>query len=165
MRRSSKIILGIGIIVVLIQLDRPSRNESIVPSTHDLSTYDPALPPDVKHMLSIACYDCHSDHSRYPWYFQIQPVGWWMAHHIKDGKSKLNFSRWGTYPPVTMARKLKHISRMVTHQEMPISSYLWEHQDARLTVAQRTRVAAWADSLGTTLPAVPPDSTKGSRMN
>ena len=55
------------------------------------------MPDSVKVILQNACYDCHSNNTRYPWYVNIQPVGWWMSGHIADARDGLNFSEFGGY--------------------------------------------------------------------
>jgi hypothetical protein len=35
-----------------------------------------------------ACYDCHSNETRYPWYSHIAPVSWWMKHHINEAREQ-----------------------------------------------------------------------------
>jgi len=41
-----------------------------------------------------ACYDCHSDEVRTPWYGKIAPVSWWIANHLDDCRAALNFPDW-----------------------------------------------------------------------
>jgi hypothetical protein len=103
----------------------------------------------VSRILATACYDCHSDHTRYPWYAEVEPVGWWLASHIHDGKSRLNFSEFGTYSRRQALRKLELISDQVSDHKMPLSSYTLIHRDARLTEAQIREMTDWADSLKT----------------
>ncbi len=52
---------------------------------HDLDATTPAVtdeapwPSDQARDLAVAaCYDCHSDHTTYPWYSYITPVNFWM---------------------------------------------------------------------------------------
>jgi len=37
------------------------------------------------------------NNNNYPWYSRIQPLGWLLARHIKNGKAELNFSEFGSY--------------------------------------------------------------------
>ena len=149
-RKSGKAGIGILVFLLLIQLIRPAKNQQLVPSSADLRYHYPP-PGDVQHLLDVACYDCHSNHTRYPWYNNIEPVGWWMAYHVNQAKKHLNFSIFGNYPLSRLPKMLKNISGEVKHHDMPIASYLWEHPDARLTDAQVSRISGWADSLSATL--------------
>jgi hypothetical protein len=148
--RTSKIGIAVLVFLVLIQFIRPAENNATADSPADIRMHYPP-PPDVQGLLNIACYDCHSNHTRYPWYSKIQPVYWWMTYHVNQGKSHLNFSEFAGYPASKIPKMLKHISKLVKSRGMPISSYLWEHHDARLTGTQNNRIAFWADSLAATL--------------
>lgn len=35
----------------------------------------------------------------YLWYAEIKPVSRWLADHVNEGKSELNFSEFATYTP------------------------------------------------------------------
>ena len=94
-----KRIIAYSIVIVLvgIQFIRPARNIAAPgPNPNDLTVLHPT-PSAVKVILEKACYDCHSDTTRYPWYANVQPVAWWLDHHIKDGKRHLNFSQFGKF--------------------------------------------------------------------
>ncbi|HVB02154.1 MAG TPA: heme-binding domain-containing protein [Chitinophagaceae bacterium] len=142
------VFLALIVIFLLMQFIRTSKNNSSLNTPTDITRVYP-VPPDVVRLLRAACYDCHSDSSKYPVYFNIQPVGWWMTYHINNGKRHLNFSRFGNYTHTMAMHKFKQISRVVTKHQMPIASYLWEHPEGRLTPMQIARIASWADSLQT----------------
>jgi hypothetical protein len=106
-----------------------------------------AVPAEVQTLLVSACYDCHSNHTRYPWYARVQPVGWLLAHDVREGKGELNFSEFGAYTAKRRARKLEEIVREVGQGDMPMLTYSWMHPEARLTAVQRKQITAWAESL------------------
>jgi hypothetical protein len=54
-------------------------------------------PQEVANILRASCYDCHSNGTRYPWYAEVQPLGWWLDGHITDGKRHLNFPNSAQY--------------------------------------------------------------------
>jgi hypothetical protein len=145
MRVGKKIVLGCFVAFVAIQFVRPAKNDAPVGPDDLASKYPP--PPEVKQLLEAACYDCHSNHTRYPWYAQVQPTGWWLASHINDGKRELNFSEFASYTEHRRAKKLQAISDEVTDHSMPLKSYTWVHRDAKLTDAQIKLLADWAESL------------------
>jgi hypothetical protein len=147
-----KVLLVLGIALLGIQLVRPARNHSDAPAgpNHIYSLY-PAS-PEVKTILAKACNDCHSDSTRYPWYAEIQPVGWWLASHVNDGKRHLNFSQFGTYPGIRAARKMTKTIDETEEHEMPLASYTLIHRDARLTEAEQAVLATWARDVRSRLP-------------
>lgn len=141
-----KIPLGIALLFVAAQFVRPAKNISAGAAPADIGTKF-AVPPNVKSLLQRACYDCHSNQTHYPWYADIQPVGWWLASHVKDGKEHLNFSEFGTYTVKRTVSKLGQISDEVSQQSMPLPSYTWAHPEARLTAAEMKLITDWADNL------------------
>lgn len=96
MRVFRVILFSVLVVFVLIQFIRPARNRSSQTFPHDITNLY-AVPQDVQTILKDACYDCHSNNTRYPWYVDIQPVGWLLAKHVRDGKEELNFNEYGFY--------------------------------------------------------------------
>lgn len=143
-----KILYGLAMVVAVIQFIRPTKNQNPGVGPNDITqTY--AVPAEVKGILVQSCYDCHSNNTRYPWYSNIQPVGWWLNSHIQDGKKHLDFSEFGTYTAKKANHKLEEVEDAVTEGWMPLDSYLWVHHEARLTPDQAQAVAAWARNLRT----------------
>jgi hypothetical protein len=141
-------VCGAGLVLVLaaIQFFHPKQNLGTTGGPDDITTRFP-VPPDVQAVLAHACYDCHSNRTRYPWYANVQPVGWWLAHHINKARGGLNFSEFGVYPAKRSARKLAAIINQVKQGDMPLRSYTWMHPAARLTAAQKTLLTGWAKTL------------------
>jgi len=140
-----KIFLGLVVGFGAIQFIRPAKNDAADGPDALAAKYPP--PPAVKQLLATACYDCHSNRTRYPWYAQVQPVGWWLASHINDAKEQLNFSEFASYTEHRRAKKLQSVSDEVTDHSMPLKSYTWIHRDAKLTDAQVKTLADWAEDL------------------
>lgn len=146
-----KIVAGTAVgLFLAIQLIQPRRNNSEqVPGSLFVQTYQ--VPDSVNRILTAACYDCHSNHSRYPWYSSIQPAGWILNSHIRKGKSQLNFSEFDSYSKRRQISKLKAIVNQVTDNAMPLPSYKWLHAKARLSDEEINMIANWmnqkADSL------------------
>ncbi|MGB5264670.1 MAG: heme-binding domain-containing protein, partial [Lutimonas sp.] len=91
-----KILIALFAIFLIIQFFRPEKNNSN-DLTHDVSKkYE--LPEEVNKILTVACNDCHSNRTEYPWYANVQPVAWWLNDHVVDGKKHLNFSDFTQLP-------------------------------------------------------------------
>ena len=144
---AKRIWLGLLVIFIGFQFFRPQRNAITTASPHDDFITRFAPPTDVQRVLETACYDCHSNTTHYPWYANVQPVGWGLASHIDSGKRALNFSEFGSYPLKKQARKLSAIADQVTNHDMPLPSYTWIHRSARLSDAQVGAVSDWCDDL------------------
>lgn len=146
--------IGLAIVVALIgiQFIQPAHNKSVqVLPTDIVKLYN--VPINVQMVLQNACYDCHSNNTAYPWYVNIQPVGWMMASHIKDGKTNLNFSDFGAYSKRKQTNKFRAIATSIKEGSMPVSSYTWMHPLAKLSDKNKNLVIEWAtktrDSLST----------------
>jgi len=111
------------------------------------------IPGDVKVILGKACYDCHSNNTRYPWYSNIQPVDWWMTGHIKKGKKGMNLDEYTNKRLRYQYRKMEDLIEQVKEGEMPLNSYTWIHKDAKLTKDERDKLINWANSIMDTLKA------------
>ena len=145
-----KIIKRIGLILLVVliiaQFFGPKKNVgdsgSLEPFYADTNPSD-----NVKLILKNACLDCHSDNTNYPWYNNITPVNYWLDEHVKDGVKHLNLSKWDDYSDKKKDHKLDELIEMVENKEMPLDSYTWIHDEAKLTEAQIEDVTAWAKTV------------------
>jgi len=140
---------------ILIQFFRPEKNKAEGISNNDISKIYP-VPENVQAILKTSCYDCHSNNTVYPWYAQIQPAAWWLADHIKEGKKELNFSEFAGYRIRRQYKKLEEINELVKEGEMPLDSYLWIHNDAKLDEKQKLTLANWVTAIRDTMKATYP---------
>lgn len=130
-------------VFILIQFIRPARNNSGQVLRTDVTKII-HVPANVLNVFQKACYDCHSNNTRYPWYVNVQPVAWMLASHIKNGKENLNFSEFGSYSPRKQANKLRAIAKTMNEGSMPLSSYTIMHADGKLTKESKDLVSGWA---------------------
>lgn len=140
-----KIAFVAGAAFVLIQFVQPARNQSRQVLDTDISK-TVSLPGDVQSILSKSCYDCHSNNTRYPWYVNIQPGGWFMAYHVRNGKEKMNFSDFGSYTKRRQESKLKSIANQIEDDAMPLCSYTLMHPNARLVPEEKDAIVQWANN-------------------
>ena len=147
---------------VAIQFFQPHKNNQSMDATHDIATVVP-VPDSVHQLLKAACYDCHSNHTNYPWYSNIQPLGWWLKDHIEEGKGHLNFQEFALVkgnarfptPADRQIHKLEEVIETVKDGEMPLKSYTFIHGEARLSQQQLQSITAWAQAAMDTLKARP----------
>lgn len=150
-----KILLALLVILIVAQFFRPAKNQSEGPQANHIGTkYD--IPADVKPILEKACYDCHSNNTKYPWYNNFQPVSGWLALHVKKGKKELNFDEFTNKPPRYQYRKMEEVEEMVKEGEMPLPSYTWTHKDAILTDAEKNGLYAWVRNIRSQMEATYP---------
>jgi Haem-binding domain len=152
-----KILIGLLVIFVAIQFIKPEKNISDDNTYHVSTKY--AVPDNVNQILKVACNDCHTNKTEYPWYANIQPVAWFLDHHVVDGKKHYNLSTFTKLPIAVQNHKFEETIEMVKEKEMPLSSYTYFglHKDANLTDEQRQILVDWAqaqmDSLKANYPA------------
>lgn len=89
--------------------------------------------PETEKLARAACFDCHSNETKYPWYSSIAPVAWLVNHDINEGRRKMNFS------------ENKHLfsddmEKQIESGEMPKSIYLPMHPEANLTPEQKQQL-------------------------
>jgi Haem-binding domain len=107
---------------------------------------DLAAPPQINMLLRRACYDCHSNETRWPWYTYIAPVSWLIAHDVERGRQELNFSEWESYYAATRRRKLQWMDRALREENMPPWTYRVLHPGAGLTPQDLTVLEQWIEA-------------------
>lgn len=142
MKRVKQILFVLLIAFVTIQFIQPARNQSGQVLETDISKAY-SIPDNAYAILKNACYDCHSDNTSYPWYSNIQPIGWILAKDIEDGKAKLNFSEFGSMSSRRQKSKLQGIANQIEDGTMPLPAYQLMHENARLTKEEKELLLGW----------------------
>jgi hypothetical protein len=141
---------ALGIVVLGAQLVPYGRAHTNPPVTAEPAWNS----PETRALVERACFDCHSNQTRWPWYASIAPLSWSVQDHVDEGRSKLNFSTWDQ-----PQREAHEAIEVIEEGEMPLESYTWLHAEARLTDAERAALIA---GLEATLTASPPIRAKSS---
>ncbi len=147
MKLKRKHILPIlGALFILIQFFRIDKsNPPIDPKLDFAGTMNP--PAAMKLKIINACYDCHSNASKYPWYTNVAPISWWIKGHINGGRKHLNFSTWTEYEIGKQEHKLEECVEMLQNKWMPLASYTWLHPEAKMTNSERADMIAYFKSI------------------
>ena len=125
------IFIGIQFVPMDVPADVPSKAEDAIEA-----------PENVQAILKRSCFDCHSNHTVYPWYSNIAPVSWFTKGHVKEAREKMNFSTWASYEDDKKLKFLEKIPKAI-QSKMPLPNYLIMHQDAKLSDADREAIKAW----------------------
>ena len=138
-KRARKLWLGGAVALAAAQLVRPDHTN---PASHG----ELVAPSTTSEILRRACYDCHSNETRWPWYASVAPASWLVQHDVDEGRRRLNFSSWQDYAsdPETAAHKLEQIAKTVERGDMAPWYYRLLHPSARLGEEDRARLARWA---------------------
>lgn len=83
-------------------------------------------------LVDRACYDCHSNETRWPWYSNIAPMSWLVYRDVIQGRDDLNFSEMGREDNET-----EKAAETVRDGEMPPFRYVINHPEARLDDSER----------------------------
>jgi hypothetical protein len=93
--------------------------------------------PTTRELAVRACFDCHSNETRWPWYSRIAPVSWLVQRDVDVGRHGVNFSEWDR--PYEEAGES---AETVLEGEMPPWFYLPLHASARLSPEEQRALAA-----------------------
>lgn len=147
MKRVLRVVaLAVALLFVGIQF---VRTESVVNKPFDETRAIEAharLTPEVAAILKRSCMDCHSQKTEWPWYSHVAPVSWFVAEHVNDGRSDLNFSDWASYDRDEAEHLLTNICKLSKRGAMPLSSYTLIHRDAKLSPADVSALCNWTQS-------------------
>ena len=157
------VVVVLAAIFAGMQFYRPGKNLGEQDPSKDISAAL-EVPEDVGAVLRESCYDCHSNSTRYPWYAEVMPAGWWLDGHIQDAKRQLNFSEFAAGSLRRQYHKLEEIAEQVGEGEMPLPSYLILHSGAALSGAEKDMLLGWAEASRASMKArYPADSLERRR--
>src|SRR6187401_2020529 len=107
------ILIGGAALFVVIQLVPVDRTNPTGGKPFD-------APANVQAIVKRACYDCHSNETKWPWYAYVAPVSWLVAKDVREARRRLNFSDWGNYHPDRQEHKIQEIWEQVEAGTMPL---------------------------------------------
>jgi hypothetical protein len=145
MNKTWIIIASVILIFIVIQFFQPEKNDNRENLQQDI-VFTMELPTQVKKKIVDACYDCHSNHTIYPFYSKIAPVSWILAGHIREGKEHLNFSEWSAYDKKEQIKLLTAICEEITAGEMPLKGYVFMHSRAVINERQMEEICKWTEA-------------------
>jgi hypothetical protein len=139
-----KLALGLGLPVLLfaaLQLVPYGRDHGAPPDGR-LAQFDSPATAD---LAKKACFDCHSNRTKWPWYSAIAPISWRIQAHVNEGRESLNFTALDTSTK-DGAEAAGEAGETVGKGEMPPSDYLLLHPEARLTPAEKQALVRGLDA-------------------
>jgi hypothetical protein len=120
--------LGLLAVAVLLQLLPYGRDHTNPPVTRDAPWPDDRA----RELATAACYDCHSNQTRWPPQSFVAPFSWLLARDVSQGRDELNFSTWDEDDGGA-----DDAADAVADGTMPPRRYLLVHPDAALSEAER----------------------------
>ena len=123
----------------------PKSNPPIDPSRGFEAVMKP--PPEVASILKRACYDCHSNETKWPAYSYVAPVSWLVQKHVADGRKQLNFSEW-LQPGEKEYNDWSGFEKIcieLNTGRMPMEGYVKLHPAAELSGSDKSEICGWVD--------------------
>ena len=131
--RAKRIVVWLFGLLLVIQLVPYGRHHTNPPVVQEPAWDAPAT----RTLVQAACFDCHSNETRWPAYAQVAPVSWLVQRDVNEGRAHLNFSEWQR-----TQRHAGDAAEEVRSGDMPQTYYTWLHAPARLSAADRERLAS-----------------------
>lgn len=125
------ILIGIFVLMQFARFIIPEFKLDNPPVTHTVN-WDS---PETERLWNIACADCHSNETVYPWYSYVAPVGWLIAHDTHEGRAELNISE-------NHRIELREMVEVINEGEMPPAIYTVIHSNANLSDADKQALIA-----------------------
>lgn len=128
-------IAGIFAVMQLVPYGRAHANPSVLREP-------PWDSPRTRELAVRACFNCHSNETRWPWYTNVAPFSWVVQFDVEVARSVVNFSEWNrTYD-------LAPYSGQVTMTgNMPPLKYSMAHPEANLTPQETRELARGLDAM------------------
>ena len=140
------ILLALAAAAVIVQFIRPEKNISKDTTPFSLAQHYP-VPPSIQLVLQRSCNDCHTNNTVYPWYAEIQPLGWWLNKHIRDGKRGVNFDEYAGYRLMKQYHRFNDIIEQLQEAKMPLPSYLLIHGYAKVSEGEKNEIVQWCTAM------------------
>jgi hypothetical protein len=106
----------------------------------------------IKPIFQAKCFDCHSEDTRFPWYYKIPGVKQFIDSDISEAKEHMemthDFPFRGHGKP---EEDLDAIVESTAKGDMPPWYYRWMHQGAAVTPDEAKQIVSWAKESRETL--------------
>lgn len=109
------------------------------------TTAEIAASPEIRRVLRRACYDCHSNETRWPWYSYVAPASWLVTADVHEARQRMNFSDWPrSAPPEVNCYFKRRIAERAANGEMPPLRYRFLHPSAEVSAEEAAKLQSWA---------------------
>ena len=123
--------IGLGVIVVLFGLMQlvPYGRTHSNPDRRNEPEWDS---PRTRELAVRACFDCHSNETKWPWYANVAPMSWLVELDVEKAREIVNFSEWHRHQPLA-----PYSAHSVATRGMPPAKYRMAHPEADLDEVER----------------------------
>jgi hypothetical protein len=130
--------LGLLAVAVLLQLVPYGRDHTNPPVTEEAPWPDGRA----RELATAACYDCHSNQTRWPPQSYVAPFSWLLTRDVEQGRDELNFSTWDEDDG-----EADDAAEAVADGSMPPRRYVLVHPDAALSEEERQVLVAALEAM------------------
>jgi hypothetical protein len=147
MKRLLKLAVVAGVVGFVVLQIFPAKVIGI--PTQDIGANPPERfpfdgPPEVEAIMRRACFDCHTNETRWPLYARIAPGSWLMARDIHNGRNHLNFSKWADADDDERQTDRENCLEQIESGAMPPWFYILPfHPDAKLSPSDKATLKAY----------------------
>ena len=121
-------LVGVFVVMQLVPFGRDHTNPPVKAEPQWTS-------PEVRALVVRACFDCHSNETKWPGYSNVAPISWLVQHHVDEGRHELNFSE-----DDKPQKHAKDAEEELREGEMPMAGYVAMHGEAKLTDAEKKQL-------------------------
>jgi len=133
MKRVAGWIVLAGVVLLVVIQILPFGRDHTNPSVRKEPQWDA---PETRELAVRACFDCHSNHTRWPWYADLAPFSWVVQFDVETARSVINFSEWNRRYALA-----GYAGRRTNSGMMPPYKYRMAHPEANLTPEERIELA------------------------
>lgn len=143
MRRATLLVLGAVTVLILFVVALAVGPRHTNPPVISEPQWDT---PATRQLAARACFDCHSNETKWPLYSALPVLGPLIEGHVSAGRKELNFSEWGVpgreqQEGEEAAEKVFEPRHYAEDDVIPQPSYGFMHRKARLSQAEREQLA------------------------
>ncbi len=92
------------------------------------------------------CFDCHSNSTRFPWYYRLPLISTIIKRDINRARKRIDFSHGFPFGGTgSQKENLLELREVLEEGEMPLWSYRLLHWDAAPGKAEKDSIFAWID--------------------
>lgn len=100
-------------------------------------------PAEIRAIFKKACYDCHSNETKWVWYTKVAPSSFLAVKDVNDGRKHLNFSEWDINKEIKVKGE---IWDEIREEQMPPWQYKIFHNETKLSIAEKDLIRSWANN-------------------
>ncbi len=129
------VIVGIFLLMQLVPYGRTHSNPRTI-------VEPPWDSPRTRELAVRACFNCHSNRTKWPWYANIAPFSWVVQADVENARSIINFSEWNRSYDLAL-----YSGQSIRTGNMPPIKYSMAHPEANLTEQEARELASGLDAM------------------